>query len=217
MTYSPKIYMGRIAKVQEILLGISLCMLAILPLLLLYFPDVIYQYASVLYVLSLFAVTLVMSIRPLADLFPDTLWLRPLVILRKGAGVFSASIIVSFLLSKILLGGGEYFAQYLTREFWSMNNYALLAHLGDVTAVLLLVTSNIFSKRVLGKNWKRLQKLAYVYFYAGALYEFLALKSWFALIAISIVTGLVVEAYIRNRKKKIYDYQHLPRKSKKDC
>jgi hypothetical protein len=202
MTYSPKIYMGRIAKVQEILLGISLCLLAALPILLLYFPDTIYQHASVLYFLSLFSVTLVMSIRPLADLFPNVAWLRPLVILRKGAGVFSASIIVSFLLSKILLGGGDYFAQYLTRAFWSMQDYALLAHLGDVTAVILLVTSNIFSKRVLGKNWKRIQKLAYVYFYTGALYEFLALKSWFALIALSILTGLVVEAHIRNKQRK---------------
>lgn len=202
MTYSPALYMRRIARAQEILLGISLILLAGLPLLFLYQPRALSALSPSLYFLSLVAVTLVMSIRPLADLYPCIPWIRPLVILRKGVGVFSASIIVSFMLYKILLTGDAYFVQYTTPAFWSMERYALFAHLGDVTAVLLLLTSNVFSKRVLGKNWKRLQKLAYVYFYSGALYEFLALQSSVALVALVLVTVLVVAACIKNHTKK---------------
>lgn len=202
MTYSPARYMRRIAKAQEILLGISLMLLAGLPLVFLYQPTVLSWLSSYLYFFSLLAVTLVMAIRPLADLCPRTPWIRPLVILRKGVGVFSASIIVSYMLYKILLTGDAYFAEYTTRAFWSMEGYALLAHLGDITAVILLVTSNIFSKRVLGANWKRIQKLAYVYFYSGALYEYLAFQSRFALMALCVVTILVGAAYIKNHSKK---------------
>ena len=70
--------------------------LIVLPVWLAYFPDLVSgPLYSFLFALSLFAVFLVMSIRPLADLFPRVAWVRPLVILRKGFGVFSASIIVA--------------------------------------------------------------------------------------------------------------------------
>jgi DMSO/TMAO reductase YedYZ heme-binding membrane subunit len=58
---------------------------------------------------------------------------------------------------------------------------------------------------VLGKNWKRLQKLAYVYFYSGGLYEVLALNSKFALYAMIIVTLTAIVAGIVNFIKRKED------------
>jgi hypothetical protein len=175
--------------------------MAILPGILAYTPNSIAGWINSLYLISLTAVFFVMIIRPLSDLFPELTWLRTLVILRKGVGVLSASIIVSFILSKILLGGTDYVENFFTSDYWSIVGWSFLAHTGDVTAVILIVTSNKFSKRILGKNWKRIQKLAYVYFYAGAGYEMLALGSTYAFIAIIAVTILIGLAHIKNSIK----------------
>lgn len=203
MKISIRQYMKAISFLQETLLVISIIMLCSLPLLLVFYPSEMSAFISPLFTTSLVLVTFVMSIRPLADLIDETKIIRPLVILRKGFGVLSASIIVSFIFSKIILGGSAYLQNYLTLSFWSFKNLSLLAHLGDITGFILLITSNSFSKRVLEKNWKRIQKLAYVYFYSGALYELMAFQNKFALFAIILVSGLVFSAYIKNKFKNI--------------
>ncbi len=197
-----KKYLKLISFLQESLIGGSILILCFLPLLLVFYPEQVNPFINTLFAISLISVTFVMAIRPLADLIDETNLIRPLVILRKGFGILSASIIVSFIFSKIIIGGNEYFHNYVTSAFWNIQDLSLFAHLGDITGFILLITSNVFSKRVLGKNWKRIQKLAYVYFYSGALYEFLSFQSKFALFALILVTGLVLSAYIKNKFKK---------------
>jgi hypothetical protein len=194
-----KTYLLFIKRLQTTLLAVSISGLTLLSLLSAYMPPFSPRALSVLYTVSLASVFFVMSVRPLADLFPDVPWIRPLVVLRKGFGVLSASIIVSLFLGKVIASGGAYLSTIFSPAYWSLTRYTVLAHLGDLTAIVLLCTSNVFSKRVLGPWWKRIQKLAYVYFYAGALYEALALGSVFALRASIIVTVLVFSAFIRNR------------------
>lgn len=191
-----------IASLQEALLATGTGILLVLPIILAYFSTYLPAWSyTVLFGVSLFAVFLVMAIRPLADLLPNVSWIRPLVILRKGFGVFSASIIVGIMLSKFMLHGLSYVYTFFSPDHWTLMDGAILAPLGDLSALILLVTSNKFSKRVLGKNWKRIQKLAYVYFYAGALYEYLFFGQALALAAIIIVTVLVLAAYVKNRAK----------------
>ena len=186
---------------QTTLVGGSVFYLMSMPILLAYYPDVLPStYTTNAFFVSLLAVTFVMSIRPLADLFRGKRWIRSLVILRKGFGVTSASIVVAFILSKIITHGlGTYLASWFSVSYWSLDGYALFAHLGDLSAIVLLVTSNNFSKRILGKGWKRVQKLAYVYFFSGALYEVFAFGSSFAEAAAWLVGILVFAAIIRNR------------------
>lgn len=195
-----KNYFSFIRVLQEILLVVGIGVLIVLPIYLTYYtesvPENIY---SVLFSISLWAVFLVMAIRPLADLFPTIRWIRPLVILRKGFGVLSASIVVALMLSRFMDSGFEYVVKFFSAEHWSLVHGAILAPLGDVSALILLVTSNKYSKRVLKSNWKRVQKLAYLYFYSGALYEFLLLDQVWALLAIIVVATLTFGAYLRNR------------------
>ncbi len=195
-----KAYFDFIQSLQQALLAIGIGILIVLPIVLAYFanyvPDNLYTF---LFSFSLFAVFIVMSIRPLADLFPRAAWLRSLVILRKGVGVLSASIIIAIMCSRIMTEGAFYFSNFVSAAHWSIQGGAILAPLGDLSALVLLVTSNKFSKRVLGENWKRVQKLAYVYFYAGALYEYLLLGQRLALLALLIVTALVLAAYVKTR------------------
>ncbi len=190
-------YLKIISLVQEFMLEISIGIICLLPAIVLLTSDLLTAKAlSTIYTLSLVSVSFVMAIRPLADLLPKIKWIRPLVILRKGFGVFSASIIFSFMIAKAIeLGFTNYLLQYLDPAYWSLEGFKFFAHLGDLVAIPLLLTSNNLSKNLLGKNWKKLQQLAYVYFYSGAIYEALVFGSGFAVIAIILVSALVISAY----------------------
>lgn len=174
----------------------------ILPIVIVFYPQLMSEETSLrLYDLSHITVFFVMCIRPLADIFINVKWIRPLVILRKGIGVLSASIVVSFIFSKIIMDPSGYMSAFGTLEYWSMTNYALLAHLADISAILLLLTSNNLSKRVLGSFWKTVQKLSYIFFYASSLYVYLSFSNTSVLFSMTIVTGLTVLAYRANRKR----------------
>ncbi len=196
-------YLGFISFLQEFMLGVSIALLCVLPTVLLLSPQILGpNFFTNIYSLSLVSVFFVMAIRPLADLLPKVKWVRPLVILRKGFGVFSASIIISFTVAKFIeIGFLNYFAQYFDSAYWSFEGFKFFAHLGDLVAIPLLLTSNNLSKKILGKNWKRLQQLAYVYFYSGAIYEALIFQSKLAIVAIPVVSILVIASYFYNLKK----------------
>jgi DMSO/TMAO reductase YedYZ heme-binding membrane subunit len=195
-----KTYLNSIKVAQTTLLAIGIGMLALLPSAMVFYEGYFTSSLTAsLYTLAHVSLFLVMIVRPLADLFKGVRFIRPLVILRKGMGVFSASIIVSFIIKKIILDAGAYFGSLATASYWSLTNLALLAHLADMSAVLLLITSNNFSKKLLGPNWKRIQRLSYVYFYGSAFYVGIMLNDTIVLIYALIVTILTGLAFIKNR------------------
>ncbi len=197
-----KSYFQTIALIQEWLLIVSIVILVVLPILLVFRPDSLSEnFILHLYDISHITVFFVMVIRPLADIITSTRYIRPLVILRKGMGVLSASIVVSFILSKIIMDAGGYFGSFTTASYWSFENFAILAHLADISAVILLITSNNFSKRLLGAWWKRIQKLSYVYFFASSLYVFIVLQETAVLYSMIIVSILTFTAYIKNNNR----------------
>lgn len=179
---------------QNILIGNALAFLVLIPATSV-FIDMGFALKGVFYIVSFGAVFLVMSVRPLADIFTGQTWLRRLVILRKGLGILSASIIVGFMLSAIIAPESVYLRSIFTADFYSFDNYRFFAHIGDISGFILLITSNTLSQRLLRTNWKRIQRLSYVYFYAGGIYEAFALKNMFAFYALLIVTSLTVLAW----------------------
>ncbi len=198
-----KTYITAIQYAQKISLGVSILIMLVLPPIIVFYPQLIAgEITQVLYDIAHFVLFFVMIVRPLADIFTGTNKIRPLVPLRKGFGVLSASIIVSFIFAKIIMNPYGYFAAYGTLKYWSLSNYALLAHLADVSAVILLITSNNLSKRILGPLWKKIQKLSYLYFYGSGAYVFFALGDVKLLVLIFIVTALTLWAYIENKKRR---------------
>jgi NAD(P)H-flavin reductase/ferredoxin len=141
-----------------------------------------------LFMLTWFAVIPVMFIRPLADIFPKLKILRRLVVLRKSFWIFSASIIVTMLVAK-WIQNPQSFLDFVTlaswsgwRDFTSLNfaniiewiwGHSLTARLSELTALILLATSNTFSQKTLWIWWKRIQRSSYIYFYSG---PFIALQ-----------------------------------------
>lgn len=180
---------------QNFLIGLSITLLVAIPVSSM-FIDIGFAFKGILYMVSFGAVSLVMMIRPLADIFSGQLWLRRLVLLRKGFGILSASIIISFLLASIIAPESTYLGSLFTADFYSFDRYVFFAHVGDITGFILLITSNTFSQRLLKQNWKRIQKLSYVYFYAGGIYEIFALNSTFAFYAVLFVTDLIVLSWV---------------------
>lgn len=151
---------------------------------------------SLLWDISLIAVTLLMCIRPLNDLFPRVGFIR-LMPLRKNLGILSAIIVVSFGISHYIGLGADFLPTYFSLSYWSGNLF--WAHLGELTGFILLITSNKMSMRLLRRNWKRVQRLSYVYFFSGAWYVFIAFSKTFAFIALVVVLELTLLAFIKRR------------------
>jgi len=199
-----KAYFKLIQITQILLMDLSIAILLILPIIFSFNPEILpSSTVDNLYLISHISLFFVMIVRPLADIFRKVKWIRPLVILRKGTGVLSASIIVVFILTKIIIAPVEYLSAFGTVEYWSLQNFSLFAHLGDITAIILLITSNNLSKRILKSWWKKIQQLSYLYFYSSSLYVFLAYGDEKMAWAISIVTTLTFLAYVINRREKL--------------
>ncbi len=181
--------------IQTVLIGTGFALLFCLPALSLFF-DIGYGAKERLFIISFVAAFLLMIIRPLSDIFDEQRWLKKLIVLRKGLGILSASIIVGFMLQSIIAPGSVYLTSLFSARYYSLTSYALFAHIGDISGLILLLTSNRWSQRLLKGNWKRIQRLSYAYFYAGGLYEALYLESSFALFALVVVTGLVLFAWV---------------------
>src|SRR3989338_1292157 len=196
-----KTYLTIIKYLQSITLSLGVILLIILPSILTLAPDLIET--SLLFATAHTSLFLVMAIRPLADLLPQFRFIRPLVILRKGVGVLSASIIVSFIISKLIMDASGYLENFFNLSYWSFTSLTYFAHSADVAAVILLITSNNLSKKILGANWKRVQKLAYVYFYASGIYVFGMFGDTLVLSYMVAVTVLTTLAYLSNRQRNL--------------
>ncbi len=147
--------------------------------------------------LTLYTVTAVMLIRPLADIFPKIKFLRLLVPLRKELGIFSASIVVTFGAFHYLNPDFDFLSTYFSSAYWSFSGYIFWGHLAELVGFFLLITSNIFSQRMLKKFWKRIQRLSYVYFFAGSIYVLGAFGNTFALYAMIAVTALWILSFFK--------------------
>ena len=125
------------------------------------------------YIVAWYSVVLVMAIRPIADIFPTKKYLRQLCILRRSFWVISATIIITIMIySWITLPSS--FPNFFSYKWWSIW-YPIISRLSEITAIVLLITSNNYAKKVLKKYWKRIQRSSYIYF---TTWWILALRYW---------------------------------------
>lgn len=129
--------------------------------------------SSLLFALSWYSVVFVMFIRPLSDLLPRIWLLKKLTKFRKSFWIISASIIVTMLLYKYVYNFDN-FINYFNLSKWN-SLYPFLSRLSEITAIILLITSNNFSQKKLWIWWKRIQRSSYLFFISWAL---VAAKWW---------------------------------------
>lgn len=156
-------------------------------------------YYNLSWEIAWWSVFFIMIIRPLADIFPNILIFRKLVWLRKWLWILSWMIIISHFLNNYnnsWLSFIWYLDNYFSIEKWSWDK--IIPRLTEVSAFILTITSNTFSQKLLWVNWKRLQKLAYLYFYAGWIYIYNFWKTE-ALYCMIIAFILYVIAFLKNK------------------
>lgn len=153
----------------------------------------------ILWHLSLIAVLLLMLIRPLNDIFPSFEFYK-LMPLRKNLGILSAIVVVSYgAIHYVNMGFSEFISTYFSLAYWSFSGNLFVAHLGELTGFILLITSNLFSIRLLKQNWKKVQRLSYIYFVCGSWYVFSSFGKTYALIGLIVVFEITLFAYIKKR------------------
>lgn len=157
-----------------------------------YFTDL----KNLLWDVSWYAVTLLLLMRPLGDLLPRLTWLRRSLVLRQGLGILSSAVVVTNLALTLANDPLALLHQYA----WDPGNPSTLGHIAEVTGLVLLITSNAFSQRLLGKWWKRIQRFAYLYFFSAGVYLVYLGKTG-AAVSMVLVAAVWLVAYVRNRHK----------------
>ena len=89
----------------------------------------------------------VMAIRPIAHIFPQFPILKRLIFLRKAFGILSATIVVTNLVANGFTRI-DFLSNYFSLPNWALG-YPFLARLSELTAIILLATSNMWSMKKL--------------------------------------------------------------------
>lgn len=166
-------------------------------------PLIIYYLKTVetlMWSVSLVSLTLLMLIRPLGEIFPKSN-IDKLMPLRKELGRLSAVIVVAFGFFNYLSLETNFIQTYFSYAHWNIKTNIFWGHLGELLAFILLITSNQISINLLKKNWKRIQKLTYLYFFSGAWFVFIKNNSVLALITIIVVFQLTLYTAIIKKTK----------------
>ena len=169
--------------------------------LVLFYP----QYWWFLWDISWYSVTILMLIRPLSDIFPKISFFKKLIVLRKWLWILSSSIVIlawftnwfkinldSSLFKNIflfLINIKNHFLIYFNQWYWTLSWYKFFWHIAELTWVVLLITSNSFSQKMLWKNWKLIQKSAYIYFFAWWIYiaQFWKIEAIYLMLLVAII------------------------------
>lgn len=112
----------------------------------------------------------VMLIRPLADIFPNIKILRTLSMLRKEFGVFAGMLILAHFVGFIITQNVNVFSFLFNPINWSLKTYFGWGLFGLLFGLSVLLSSNKFAMKLLGKWWRRVQKLAYLFFFFGGIH-----------------------------------------------
>jgi len=142
---------------------------------------------------------IVMLAKPLSILFKG-LFIKILPY-RQWLGItLSLFAILHVVLFVIRVGDVSFF---FDPGYWNFTTFTGWGVLSFVVMLPLFVTSNKLSMKLLKKNWKRIQLLAYVFFIAVGLHIYLANGQWyFSLLPIGIWLLLYIIAFIKLRSSK---------------
>lgn len=114
-----------------------------------------------------------MFVRPLSDLFPQVGLLKALVPWRKEVGILSGILLLAHAYGYFLDGKLSITEELGQASYWALDSHFMWATVGMAAGTIVLVISNKFSMRMLGLWWKRIQQLAYLFFFGGAIHIYL--------------------------------------------
>lgn len=180
--------------IKKILLFVSFS-----SLLVLFFPkDLFWRYWEIAWKMLL----VIMFASPLFSIFPKCKIFSFIMSLRKELGiiiwVFAIAHVAGYFLFKKL-----WIDFFLNPIMWDPTHYFGWGTFALLVTIPLLITSNNYSMKLLGKKWKKLQYLAYFMLIFTAIH--IALVDNEKILPLSIVISfyliLKVLAFIKKRKK----------------
>ncbi len=141
--------------------------IAIVPLMKIFFTPENYKEMGEL---SWKLLLILLAIRPLGDIFPDFKILKKLLPLRKEVGILCGTLAIAHSIGFFFQAGISLPAGFLLSEIWDYKNTYFWGMIGFIIAIVLTLTSNIFSIKLLKTYWKKLHKLTYVFLLTVALH-----------------------------------------------
>ena len=108
----------------------------------------------------------ILALRPASQIFVDFKILKTLLPLRKELGIFCGSLGIAHSIGYFLNAEISLPAGFLDAQIWDISQNYFWGMIGFIIAVVLTLTSNIFSIKLLKKYWKKLHRLTYVFFIA---------------------------------------------------
>ncbi|EKD30039.1 MAG: hypothetical protein ACD_78C00176G0001 [uncultured bacterium (gcode 4)] len=108
--------------------------------------------------------------RPLSDVLPKLGILKKFVALRKEIWIISWIFIVAHWLWFFLASKISVFTGLSSGDYYNLTNLFGWGMIGMYIGIILTITSNKFSKKLLGRNWKRLQRFTYLFFIFWAIH-----------------------------------------------
>lgn len=138
----------------------------------------------------------VVSIRPLADIFPDLKIFRTLVILRREFGVFAGMMFLAHFVGYLLINHISMSSIFTNKSYWNLNGMYVWGMMGIFIAIPLLVTSNRRAIIFLKTRWKIIQRFSYLLLLLGGIHQMAAGK-WDGMIAVLLVAILWLLARVK--------------------
>ena len=150
-----KIPQSFISFAQKILL-----FLAFVPLVGIFFLPMDYRNLGEL---SWKLLLLIVFLRPLSDIFPEFKILKRVLPLRKEVGILCGTLAIAHSIGFFLNKGISLENWFVGAQYWDMSQHFFWGILGFIIAVVLTITSNTFSIKLLKRNWKKLHKFTYLF------------------------------------------------------
>ena len=89
-------------------------------------------------------------------------------------------------------------------SYWDFSRAIGWGLLAFATMIPLVLTSNLYSIKLLKRNWKRLQRLTYLFFIASGIHIYLKGGKWlYTLVPMGIWLILWIWSYFRKRNSKV--------------
>ncbi len=112
----------------------------------------------------------VLVVRPLGDIFVDFKIFRGLLALRKEVGILCGMTAIAHSIGYFFDAGISPLTGFLEPYIWDVTDYFFWGVIAFFIAVLLTLTSNLFSMKRLKKWWKRLHRLTYILFFTVSIH-----------------------------------------------
>lgn len=181
-----------------------LLFLSLTSIIVYFYPQQLYGY---FWLYSWILLIVVMVVRPLNDIFPKCKIFSILLKFRRELGILVWVFWVAHVIGFVKMMEYDSIFWLITSEnTWDVKGGLFWGMLALLVTIPLLITSNWVFTKVLWRNWKLLQRWAYLMFILVAIHIYLIKWETWPIIVITVWFILYSVAFIKNKKKEMNNF-----------